>query len=212
MKLRQGNSVSTAAITEENFQPIVDAFRMSGCKINAFFNAQNVKYFSFLEWHLDALCKTNEISNFDLLLTVDQILGKAKMPAEFGNQTVYGKKDNAGDWHSRGELPPVESKCTITTDHCGFQFSKSLNGIECEILAHQYLPSGLPVAVFSYVVDDVNFELKYHSLVAECFRPLKTERERAIEEMEKYLLLQEVDCHKTWCGALYDAGYRKGDK
>ena len=260
MKLKQGHCVATDAITEENFQKVIDAFRMSGCKINAFFNAQNVKYFSFLEWHLDALCKTNEISNFDLLLTVEQVIGADEKPHfEFSRtpnsesklmadlehikmMTGHGKsryvhgcyteqdaknviahfnanpqftkelriksykqsgsdvyifynKRTANDWHERGELPPVNLQC-MRNDHVVQIVAHMFNG-ESKYAAFQHVDgNGCGYAEPSF------------------FRPLKSERERAIEEMLK------LDCHPQegmlsrhdFCGALYDAGFRKEGK
>jgi hypothetical protein len=48
---------------------------------------------------------------------------------------------------------------------------------------------------------------------ADGIRPVKTERERAIEEMLKVMRYDEDDplSHKGMAGALFDAGYRKGE-
>lgn len=106
---------------------------------------------------------------------------------------------NASDWHKNGELPPVGEVCLyVVSDRCS---------AEVEITAH---------AKFGLCFVEIGKSGEcYVSKTAELhrFRPIRTEREKAIDEMvgefinyygdpkggERYLGIAEK---------LYDAGYR----
>jgi hypothetical protein len=207
MKLKQGHCVSTAAITEENFQPVIDAFRMSGCKINAFFNAENVKYFQFLEWHKDHLAKTKNIANGEMLLTVDQILGRAPIP----EPVVYdfSRTPNSGksDWLTSVDgLPPVGTVCEVLNNALG----QSAQWEKCTILFMGKFKCVYDSESCRERIGNVDLTGDVH------FRPLKTERERAIEDILDIYHngddIGQIDNVKELATALYDAGYRKGEK
>lgn len=121
-----------------------------------------------------------------------------------------------GDWHKNGELPPVGEVCEFVRTG-DVDWHKQLNtGTEVTILAH-YSPcnDGEMVAVFCHqVCDDTEEGRLVDQGVSVCFRPLRTERDKATDEMagefinyygdpkggERYLGIAEK---------LYDAGYRK---
>lgn len=114
------------------------------------------------------------------------------------NQEQEMKHDNG--WFERGELPPVGCLCLYVV-------SDRLSA-EVEITAHAKL--GLCFVLVGHSGES------YVSKTAELyrFRPIRTERELAIEEMR-----QACPYHGCWeqvgriyAEALYDAGYRKEAK
>ncbi len=106
----------------------------------------------------------------------------------------YVSPVSGDDWHARGELPPV--------------------GVECEYYWCERPATWLSGIIVSEGMDEeckcvcikVGDQLRINSYSAD-FRPLKTERERAIEEALKIVASKNdnYDC----VAALYDAGYRK---
>lgn len=96
------------------------------------------------------------------------------------------------DWHKNGELPPVGEVCEAYIDY-------PPQWIETEIVAHK---DGFAIGWCKSVMKGC------HGDKAHEFRPLRTEREVAIDEMmrvaaENWGNLQ--DC----CERLYEYGYRK---
>lgn len=107
---------------------------------------------------------------------------------------------NASDWHKNGELPPVGEVCLyVVSDRCS---------AEVEITAHAKL--GL-----CFVEIGKSGEC-YVSKTAELhrFRPIRTEREKAIDEMvdvicDNGFLSKDGTESKRIANRLLDAGYRK---
>ena len=105
------------------------------------------------------------------------------------------------DWFERGELPPVGIECEVLWDDREWHKTK--------IIAHLYIDKFNMCPVFTTGWDDTSFvECMPHY---QSFLPLRTEREKAIEEMK-----QHCPHHGSWdtvgriyAEALYDAGYRK---
>ena len=105
------------------------------------------------------------------------------------------EQDNS--WYERGELPPVGCECEIK--------HKCWNGFErftVVAITKEYV----------IVEDDsvVAREQHYH-LYDMTFRPLSTERERAIDEMKLLCAYPGSwnSTYKSFAEALYAAGYRK---
>ena len=97
-----------------------------------------------------------------------------------------------GDWHKNGELPPVGEVCEAYIDY-------PPQWVETEIVAHK---DGFAIGWCKSVMKGC------HGDKAHEFRPLRTERDKAIDEMmsvaaENWGNLQ--DC----CERLYEYGYRK---
>ena len=97
-----------------------------------------------------------------------------------------------GDWHKSGELPPVGEVCEAYIDY-------PPQWVETEIVAHK---DGFAIGWCKSVMKGC------HGDKAHEFRPLRTGREKAIDEMmrvaaENWGNLQ--DC----CERLYEYGYRK---
>jgi len=100
-------------------------------------------------------------------------------------------------------LPKVGDECEVATyvDDLASVFSK------CKVL---YISN-----VYS-VVDRKGLEVVIH-LQNVIFRPLKTERDEAIEAMVNGIDYATANCHEvkiveSICAKLYDYGYRKADK
>lgn len=100
----------------------------------------------------------------------------------------------ANSWHERGELPPQETYCQFkkANEECGW--------VNCFVIG----------------IDDLGFcvcrvDMDYHaSMLASDFRPLRTELEKAIDEMISVTLaVINQDTQRQMFGMLYDAGYRK---
>jgi hypothetical protein len=104
-----------------------------------------------------------------------------------------GWRVEGGDWHKNGELPPVGEVCL-------YAVSERLS-VEVEITAHAKLG-------ICFVQVGQSGE-SYVSKVAELhrFRPLRTEREKAIDEMVS--LVEPLATYMEFAGAIYDAGMYK---
>jgi len=115
---------------------------------------------------------------------------------------------NVSDWHKNGELPPVGEvvmiNSTIPNDYWAHHV-----GAELTVVAHDKDVRGGDIAVYRFVRGDGYNE--YHGLIAHAFKPLRTEREKAIDEMvdvitdgrDSPLYVIKIATR------LYEAGYRK---
>lgn len=105
------------------------------------------------------------------------------------------KQDNG--WFERGELPPVGEVCEVM--HLD-------RWVCCEVIAHFEQSWGM-VAAYTVGINGGNAKL-LEQCNPEDFRPLRTEREVAIEEMCNVAGLGGL-VFGLVAGELYDAGYRK---
>lgn len=126
-----------------------------------------------------------------------------RVNVEIGNETkrkvdVEMKSESemtigVGDWHERGELPPVGVVCLyVVSDRCS---------AEVEITAH---------AKFGLCFVEIGKSGEcYVSKTAELhrFRPIRAEREKAIDEMVS--LVEPLATYMEFAGAIYDAGMYK---
>ena len=102
---------------------------------------------------------------------------------------------NASDWHKNGELPPVGEVCLYVA-------SERLSA-EVEITAHARF--GLRfVEVGKSVEGYVSKTAALHR-----FRPLRTERDKAIDEMQRIIEESNKYGVREQLGVLYDAGMYK---
>lgn len=94
------------------------------------------------------------------------------------------------DWHKKGEIPPVGEVCEAYIDY-------PPQWVETEIVAHK---DGFAIGWCKSVMKGC------HGDKAHEFRPLRTERDKAIDEM-----MEHCDClgSRDFAGKLFDAGYRK---
>jgi len=102
------------------------------------------------------------------------------------------QKQQDNSWHERGELPPVGVPVELWW---GGSFAYN-----CEFITrrgHHYVMWNLD-ADRPDAADYMNSE----------FRPLRTEREKAIEEMSEALIHRGSAMSQVILGELYDAGFR----
>ncbi|MEH8245289.1 hypothetical protein Q7I21_04580 [Aeromonas veronii] len=110
-------------------------------------------------------------------------------------------------WFERGELPPVGVECEFHGGaRVGREWPDSLkDGAKVKVLCH-YTPCMRPIAVFSFDIPGG----KLTSQASEaCFRPIRTERDLAVDEMMKDAGALQWETPKSIMLSLYDAGYRK---
>ena len=111
----------------------------------------------------------------------DKILKQPTQPAP----------DNS--WYERGDLPPVGVYC------CGYVTQED-RWIEIEVIAHRD----------GHVLGWSGGEKRgFRSNGVKCFRPINTEREKAIEDMSRVMHEHDSVINDDTLGALYDAGYRR---
>lgn len=111
-------------------------------------------------------------------------------------------------WYENGELPPVGSKCIVDSIDCRDNYARSFHGMEVDIHINMVDHQGDNIAVFSMIDPDDNDCLKFHGMMQHCFRPIKTEREIAIEaavNATKETVWVEESVAKV-AGILFDAG------
>ena len=109
-------------------------------------------------------------------------------------QPVQSAQNNS--WYERGDLPPVGCECEMKHT-CWSEFQH----VFVLAITRQY------VIVSSYSTPEI--EQHYH-LREITFRPLRTEREKAIDEL--IVLVGDIEKYPTWRDAIVgiiDAGYRK---
>ena len=117
--------------------------------------------------------------------------------------------DNA--WHERGELPPVGCECEYNHSAWGFEDVSvtPMDGDKLTICAKSKTPSGRECVIFTWVSKNRAL-LAAATAIPAVFRPLRTEREKAIDEMISVTLaVINQDTQRQMFGMLYDAGYRK---
>ena len=98
----------------------------------------------------------------------------------------------SGDWHKSGELPPVGEVCEAYIDY-------PPQWVETEIVAHK---DGFAIGWCKSVMKGCYGD-KAHE-----FRPIRTERENAIDEMVDCLSSRWANCEAI-AAHLYENGYRK---
>lgn len=137
----------------------------------------------------------------------------------------HEKPEQKKPWHESGELPPVgERVLMVGNEHSSVlavadaaRFNDHL-GQEVKIVAHSIAPlTNKPIAVYEVLVDtDTRYGYDYHAMVANCFKPLPTEEEKAAAAKEAFIKEAHAVCLDggSWglhymLERLYDAGYRK---
>ena len=96
---------------------------------------------------------------------------------------VESKKDNS--WFERGELPPVGCEC-VWVDESGVDGAAGVNypdfGEVVSVCAHKQAPGGDVIAIFTWASGDDGLRVAASRMSSD-FRPLRTERERAIDTL-----------------------------
>lgn len=106
---------------------------------------------------------------------------------------MSSKPEVDNSWHERGELPPVGCECSAVCDG---------QWVTVEVLRHRVNNAGMNVAA---VMSCASFNVFW----ATDFRPIRTEREKAIDEMANLIARSVFGSAKCQAEKLYDAGYRK---
>ena len=109
-------------------------------------------------------------------------------------------------WFERGELPPVGSECVVDSKACESKFVRRFHGKTVNILMHMTDHTGDRLAIFSMPDPSDKTCLCFHGMIAGCFRPIKSDREKAIEAMEE-IWNSSIDlCATSVFEKAYDAG------
>ena len=120
------------------------------------------------------------------------------------------KPEVTNSWHERGELPPVGCECEWV-DESGVDGVDGVVypqlGDVVTIHAHADTPGGYTIAIFTWARGSGLGVAA--SRMPEDFRPLRTEREKAIEEMLDTVHQKGSFINKDACEIIYDSGYRK---
>jgi hypothetical protein len=103
------------------------------------------------------------------------------------NQALGWESEVESTWFERGEFPPVDTQCM--KGDCVVKIVCYLFNGDSKYAAYQHIDG---------------FGCGY--TVVGSFKPLKTEKDRAIEEMLTHM---DSAWHKGLAAQLYDAGYRK---
>ena len=113
-------------------------------------------------------------------------------------------------WYERGELPPVGCECEWVDE-------SEVDGVDgvvypqlgdvVTVRTHANTPGGDTIAIFTWPRGDGLGVAA--SRMPEDFRPLRTEREKAIGEMANLIAKSVFGSAKCQAEKLYDAGYRK---
>ena len=147
-------------------------------------------------YHMHKKC-SGEICVGEVLGDWRDTLEKRPEQAEFepfvsieDSQEKEMKQDNK--WFERGELPPVGEVCEAYIDY-------PPQWIETEIVAHK---DGFAIGWCKSVMKGC------HGDKAHEFRPLRTERDKAIDEMVDCLSSRWANCEEI-AAHLYENGYRK---
>lgn len=115
-------------------------------------------------------------------------------------------------WFERGELPPVGSECIFEhgSGSCYFnEYDLKASGEVVKIIAHtRYKHSSCDVAVFRWDLDGC-FGVSTGNTKA--FRPIRTEREAAIDRMQSDIAERWANCEEL-ARHLVDKGWVKGGK
>lgn len=99
-------------------------------------------------------------------------------------------------WGGEG-LPPVGCECEVM--YCE-------KWQRCEIIAHFKQRASM---VAAFTVDVGDGAKMFDAFVSDCFRPIRSEEDKAVEEMEKVFREAESANLRGLMRALYRAGYRK---
>ena len=140
-------------------------------------------------WHQCVLSRDEYFTAYPEQVMVE-IKNETKHQVEVEMKSESEITIKVSDWHKNGELPPVGEVCEAYIDY-------PPQWIETEIVAHK---DGFAIGWCKSVMKGC------HGDKAHEFRPLRTERDRAIDEMMEH-------CNylggRDFAGELFDAGYRR---
>lgn len=106
--------------------------------------------------------------------------------------------EKADSWHERGELPPIGCECEVLNNDL---YNPAWE--KCTIIFMGQYKCIYSSETRSEIVGNIDLTGAIE------FRPLRTEREKAIDEMIAAIDHIKEGNFQTFIGALYDSGYRK---
>ena len=107
---------------------------------------------------------------------------------------MSSKPEVDNSWYERGELPPVGTICEMIDDRATWR--------ECKIIAHE------DGACIGWIA---SLNSPFYTYDKSEFRPLRTEREKAIDEMIKLIGhgYMSAEMARELAIKMYDAGFHK---
>lgn len=142
-------------------------------------------------WHQCILSRDEYFTAYPEQVNVE-VKNETKHKVEVEMKSESEATINASDWHKNGELPPVGEVCEAYVDY-------PPQWIETEIVAHK---DGFAIGWCKSVMKGC------HGDKAHEFRPLRTARDKAIDEMVDCLSSRLANCEEI-AAHLYENGYRK---
>lgn len=141
-------------------------------------------------WHQCILSREEYFAAYPEQVKVE-ICNETKRKVEVEMESESEVTINASDWHKNGELPPVGEVCEILG-----AFGHYKKWFECKIIAEHNC---------SVFAANERSWINVRKGERE-FRPLRTERDKAIDEMMEHC---DYLGSRDFAGKLFDAGYRK---
>lgn len=141
-------------------------------------------------WHQCILSRDEYLTAYPEQVKVE-VNNETEHKVEFEMESESEVTIKVRDWHKNGELPPVGEVCEAYIDY-------PPKWIETEIVAHK---DGFAIGWCKSVMKGC------HGDKAHEFRPLHTEREKAIDKMVS--LVEPLATYMEFAGAIYDAGMYK---
>jgi hypothetical protein len=150
-------------------------------------------------------------ANYAAFIPVEHLMAQHNGANSLSPEVIQEKLDNnrfgvtVPEWNGEG-LPPVGTECEVSMSVGMFGASE---WVACTVLVHDI---GIAeIAVFRTKAG------AYGGAKRGFFRPIKSEREKAIQAMNPIICSQGMfsadgDACKAISAALYDAGYRKVEK
>ena len=123
---------------------------------------------------------------------------------------MSSKPEIDSSWHERGEFPPVGCECEYNDAAWEFEDVSvtPMDGDKLTICAKSKTPLGRECVIFTWVSKNKAL-LAASAAIPAVFRPLRTEREKAIDEMANLIAKSVFGSAKCQAEKLYDSGYRK---
>lgn len=201
---RGGWGVERFMYATSNYVGMVKMFVNKPKLENANWNADGAQIgFAWLSrplpsWHQCILSRDEYFTAYPEKVNVE-IKNETEQKVEVEMKSESEMTIKAGvDWHKNGELPPVGEVCEMKHKHSTADWARP--GFEPVVI----VASGKDLFIVSGT--DV-----YRETVGSWdeyeFRPLRTERENAIDEMVS--LVEPLATYREFAGAIYDAGMYK---
>jgi len=183
LQLKPGDYVSTKGMTEDQYHAVCRRFIECGCPIGEHSEDRAILHYAAMGWANN--CEHLPYNNKFFHGLENGFKGKL-----YTVEQILSSEQEI--WNGTG-LPPVGTECEIYPIHTKAKITYMGNGVGCYI----DLSNGLE---FSIATCNVTF------------RPIKSDREKAIDEMYSTLENTASMSYKQVAEKLYDAGYRNPNK